>query len=134
MPCGDSGGRLFTPVDNNKVYMRPILSKEEADALIRENPEIGQLWVGNDKLREESYRNAMKSGDCREWIRIIKTLYLRKQQRIQQGKKTTAMDEKYLRLAEERLYSELSIPLGIPKEDMADYITEQIRASEPQQI
>lgn len=125
---------MFTPVDNNKVYMRPILSKEEADALIREIPEIGQLWVGNDKLREESYRNAMKSGDCREWIRIIKTLYLRKQQRIQQGKKTTAMDEKYLRLAEERLYSELSIPLGIPKEDMADYITEQIRASEPQQI
>lgn len=134
MPCGDSKGRLFTPVDNERVAMRPLLSKEEADALIREIPEIEQIWVGNDKLREETYKKAMKSGECREWIRIIKTLYLRKQQRIRQGKKTTAMDERYLKLAEDRLYSELSISLGLPKGEMADYIAGQIDALEPQQI
>ena len=68
----------------------------------------------------------MKSGDCRQWIRIIKTLYLRKLQRNAQGKRITAVDEKYLRMAEDCLYSELSAALSLPKEQMVDYIGERI--------
>ena len=56
-------------------------------------------------------------------IRIIKTIYLRKQDRFAKGKKVTATDERYLRQAEENLYSELSILLGVPKNDMEEYIT-----------
>ena len=40
------------------------------------------------------------------------------------------MDERYLKLAEENLYSELSIPLGIPKERMAEYIASRIESAE----
>ena len=102
--------------------MRAVLTKEEADVLIENIPVIEELWVGNDKLREEKYKETMRSCDCRDWIKIIKTLYMRKKERIAQGKKTTAMDEKYLRMAEENLYSELSFVLGIPKEQMEGYI------------
>ena len=120
--------KIFTPVDSNKTVMRAILSKEEADALIDDIPEIEEVWVSNDKQREEKYRETMKSCECKDWIRIIKTLYLRRQERIAQGKKTTAMDDKYLRIAEENLYSELSIALGIPKEEMEEYITKRVLA------
>ncbi|MCX4321156.1 MAG: CarD family transcriptional regulator, partial [Lachnospiraceae bacterium] len=64
--------------------------------------------------------------DCRDWIKIIKTLYQRKRERLARGKKTTAMDERYLRMAEENLYSELSLVLGVPREDMEDYITQRL--------
>lgn len=125
-PRSDKGSKLFTPVDNTKINMRPVLTKDEAGILIDEIPEIEELWVANDKMREDRYKEAMKSGSCRELIKIIKTLYLRKKDRIAQGKKTTAMDERYLKIAEDNLYSELSIPLGVPKEKMVDYISSRI--------
>ncbi len=125
-PSSQKGGRIFTPVDNTKTLMRRILSKEEAMKLIHEIPEIEELWITNDKMREEQYKTCMRSGDCREWIRIIKTLYLRKQERNAQGKKITATDEKYLRMAEDYLYSELEIPLEIPKSNMEAYISKQM--------
>ena len=110
------------------VYGGWSMTKEEAEELIDSIPEIDELWVSNDKLREEKYKETMKSCECRDWIKIIKTLYLRKQERIAQGKKTTAMDDRYLRLAEENLYSELSLALGIPKDGMEEYITKRMTA------
>lgn len=125
-PSSQKGGKIFTPVDNQKTIMRRVLSEKEAKELISEIPEIEELWITNEKMREENYKACMRSGDCRDWIRIIKTLYLRKQQRNAQGKKITATDERYLKMAEDYLYSELEIPLGIPKAEMEDYITRKI--------
>lgn len=125
-PSSQKGGKIFTPVDNQKTIMRRVLSEEEASKLISEIPDIEELWITNEKLREEKYKECMRTGDCRDWIKIIKTLYLRKQQRNAQGKKITATDERYLKMAEDYLYSELEIPLGIPKAEMEDYITKKI--------
>ena len=44
-------------------------------------------------------------------------------QRSAQGKKITSTDEKYLKMAEDYLYSELEILLEIPKSQMEQYIT-----------
>lgn len=131
-PSSQKGGRIYTPVDNQKTLMRRILTQEEAAHLIDTIPEIEELWISNEKLREEKYKECMRSGDCRQWVRIIKTLYLRKLERSAQGKKITSTDEKYLRMAEDYLYSELEIPLEIPKAEMEQYITrrmEQLQAA-----
>ena len=61
---------------------------------------------------------------------MIKTIYLRKKDRTSCGKKTTATDERYLKLAEDSLYSEFSLLLGIPKGKVVDYISEKIKNSE----
>ena len=91
--------------------------------------EIAGLYR-NEKLREAQYKECMKSCDCKEWIKIIKTLYLRKRARSAQGKRITSTDEKYLRMAEDYLYTELEIPLGIPKARMEAYIGERVRRRE----
>ncbi len=126
-PSGQKGGKIFTPVDNEKTSMRRVMNEEEASRLIDEIPGIEELWISNEKLREAQYKECMKSCDCKEWIRIIKTLYLRKRARNAQGKRITSTDEKYLRMAQEYLYSELEIPLGIPRAKMEEYIAERIR-------
>lgn len=125
-PVSQKGGKIFTPVDNEKTPMRRVLTREEATSLIDRIPEIEELWITSEKLRENKYKECMRSGDCREWIRIIKTLYLRNQERSAQGKKVTATDEKYLHMAEECLYSELEIPLEIPKNQVEQYIVERL--------
>lgn len=125
-PYKDKSGKIFTPVDNQKVVIRPVITKEEAFELLDKIPEIEELWIPNEKMRETMYKESIRTCECMEMIKIIKTLYIRKQDRIAQGKRITTTDERYLKMAESSLYSELSIALGIPENEMDDYIKEYI--------
>lgn len=125
-PCFKKGSTIFTPVDNEKVPIRAVMSKREADDLVEAIPMIEELWDIDDKLREKRYKEALRSCDPREWIRIIKTSYSRQQERMAQGKKTATVDERYFRAAEEHLYSELAVALEIPVEEVETYIKERI--------
>ncbi len=113
---------IFTPCDNDKVVMRPIVSKAEADELINKIPDIGFLSIPDEKKREECYKETIRSCDPHMFVSIIKTIYARKQQRISEGKKVTASDEKYFQMAEDKLYGELAIALEIEKNEVRNYI------------
>lgn len=78
------------------------------------------------KKREEQYREAARKYDCREWVKIIKTIYLRKKNRRLEGKKITYIDEKYMKIAEDNLYGEISIPLNISPDSVEKYIIDRI--------
>lgn len=125
-PDGQMEGKIFTPVDNGKLVMRRVMTKADAEDLIAEIPDIETLDIADDKLREEKYKACLRSCESREMIRIIKTIYIRKKERFAKGKKVTATDERYLKMAEENLYSELSMLLGVPKNKMESYITSKI--------
>lgn len=133
-PVYVDGSKVFTPVNNKKVFMRPILSKEEAAELIDAIPDIEQLWVSDEKSREQIYREALKTCDCTVLIKIIKTLYLRRQARIDDGKKVTALDERYLKNAEEQLYGELALSLEMEKDEMEAYIASRVEDLEVEVI
>ncbi len=118
------GTVVYTPVDNKKVVMRPILSREEAEELIAGIKDIDMLWVSDDKKREETYKEALRSCDCKKLVGIIKNLYNRKKERMAAGKKNITNDEKYFKMAEDILYEELAISLGMDKSDVKQYIIE----------
>lgn len=128
-PCKDKSGKIFTPVENDKVVIRPVITKEEAEALLNQIPEIPELWIPNEKQREAKYKESMRTCECVEWIKIIKTLYVRKQSRLAQGKKITTTDERYLKMVESSLHSELSMALGIPENEMEEYICKYIEGN-----
>lgn len=125
-PVEVKGSKIYSPVDNTKIIIRRIISKEEAMSLLDEIEAIEELWIINDKLREKQYKEAMQSCDYREWIRIIKTSYLRKCERTAEGKKITTTDEKYLKLAENNLYGELALALDKEKSEMENFIIEYV--------
>ncbi len=128
-PFHQNSSRIFVSVDNQKTIMRKTLSKAEADNLIDEIPEISEITVENEKAKEEKYKECLRSCQCRELVRIIKTLYLRKVERLKAGKKITTTDEKYLKMAEDQLYAELSVALDVPAENMREYITERVEST-----
>ena len=118
--------KVFTPIDNQKVVMRPVMTKKEALTLIDEIPQIPQLIVEYERMREECYKQAIRGGDCRTIISLIKALYLRSRERESQGRKATATDTRYFMMAEDNLHSELAISLNIPKEEVKEYIGEKL--------
>ncbi len=126
LPLYTRGSRVFTPVDNQKVVMRPVISKQEACELIDNMKEIEQIEVADDKHRELAYKEAVKSCDCKELIRIINTARKRKEERLAQGKKMSACDERYLKQAQDNLYGEFAISLKMEKGEVEDFITHRM--------
>lgn len=126
VPVYEEKSRLFTPVDNHKVVMRPVISKKEACELIDHMQEMQVFEIQNEKNRDTVFKEALKTEDCEELVRVIKTIYEKKQERKAQGKKVTAGDERYFKLAEEHLYGELAIALGIEKDKVSSYIEKRI--------
>lgn len=120
------GNKIYTAVDNNKVVMREILSKNEAESLIMEIPQIEQLAVANDKSRNEKYKDALITCDCREWVKVLKSLYHRKQECIAKGRKVAVTDERFYKEAEDHLYGELALSLGIEKDKVEDFIISKV--------
>lgn len=112
VPVNRKEEKIYTPVDNDKVTMRRILSKEEVKELLDQATEIEGLSIVNEKQCEAVYREELYSVDCYRWLGLLKTLYARKAARLAIGKRITATDERYLKSVEERLKEELNLIIG----------------------
>ncbi|MCI8936369.1 MAG: CarD family transcriptional regulator [Lachnospiraceae bacterium] len=122
-PVYASGSTVYTPVDTAETALRHALSKDEADSLIRSIPDIPLIPLTDEKTLEKTYKEYMRSNNCKAWVQLIKTIYLRKERRLMKGYKVTALDNRYFNLAETSLYGELSIALGKPRDEVKSYIS-----------
>lgn len=120
------GTTIYTPVDNIKVIMRSILSREESERLISRIPSIHTAWISNDKAREASCKQAISTCDSMEWIKVIKAMLQRKKEQHGLGKKLRQSDERLLSSASEHLHGELAVALNIPIEEVETYIESRI--------
>lgn len=120
-------GKIFTPVDNEKVVMRRIISKEEANELINSIPSIEVRWIDDMKDRESVFKDIIRNYDCKGFVKIIKTIIERKKQCMTNGKKLSTNDKNYLKRAQEYLCGELAIALNIPKDRVNGYIVNRLK-------
>ena len=126
VPQSVRGNRIYFPVDKENMHARRLMSEREAWDFLDEIRGIQELKVEDERLREERYKSALYSGDRRQWVGIIKTLYRRKRSRMRQGKKAASVDERYMKLTEEVLYGELAFAIGKDKEEMLPLIREHL--------
>ena len=119
---------IYTPTDNTKVFMRPVISKEEAERLIDLIPTIQAEAYHADSLQDlrNHYRSATESYDCSDLIELLMSIYLKKQYAEQQKRKFGEVDGKFMKQAEEMLYGEFSVALEIDKNEVQDYIAERV--------
>lgn len=119
---------ISTPVDMKKVLMRPIISKDEAEKLIDSIPTINAEAYHSKVLREltEHYEESLRAYDCTEIMELTMSIYAKKEYMEQQKLKFGAVDERFLKRAEELLFGELAAALDIPRDDVQSYIAERI--------
>jgi len=125
-PVYSKGSQVYTSVDNDKVIMRKVLEKAEAEELIAKIPSVPVMAETNEREREQLIKDAIKTCDCVELIKVIKTVYMRRQSRMDCGKKVLASDERFLQAAEKNLYEELGYALSMEPKSVSAYITEKI--------
>ena len=124
-PLYKSGSTIMVPKSNPTLVsrLRKVLTPEQANALIESIPaQKSAEWIENEKVRKETYRSLIMKGDRVELIRFIKRLYERGEAQRELGKKLYACDERFLEDAQRMLHDELSVVLGISREDILSYI------------
>src|SRR5574344_1449252 len=125
IPTTDPSLTIKIPVLNCEQVLRHIMSKKEAEALIKRIPDI-KMISAPDRALEFEYRKLMVTGNSEDLVKIIKTTYLRNKIRKDNGKKVGEKDSKYFKLAEASLYSEISLSLGIDFDKTREYIIQSI--------
>lgn len=119
-------GKIFTPRDSN-VFMRPVMTYEEAQKLITLIPSIDEYDCNdNIKFLEESYKESLQTHECTDLIKVIKTIYTRKAATCSKGKKVSQIDDKFMKIAEDLLYGEFAVALSMPRKSVKNYIEERV--------
>lgn len=118
-PNNNSGGKVYVPLDNDTT-MRRVSTTEEIEKLLFDIPDIAELVVDNEKLREATYKEAVKSTDIRTWVSLLKCLCNRRTERLLEGKKVTSTDERYFKTVTENLSSEIAFSCNITKKEAMD--------------
>ena len=74
------GSTIYTPVDNERVPMRRLMTREEIDALICAMPEIELVQVPVEKQRREIYRTTIGALRPEGYVSVIKTVQRRREE------------------------------------------------------
>ena len=125
-------GTITTPVDNGKVFTRPVISRDEAMDLIDQIPSIQPEVYYNQNLQqlENHYKTAMEGHDCLSLLRLTMSTYRKKVEREEKKLKFGAVDRRYMERAENLLYGELAVALGIARDSVQDFIAQRLRSRE----
>ena len=121
-------GTITTPVDNDKVFTRPVITKDEAMALIDQIPNMEAKAYHNQNLQqlENYYRAQMGGHDCLSLLRVTMSAYRKKVEREQRKQKFGAVDRRYMERAEDLLYGELAVALGIERDSVQSFIAQRL--------
>ena len=116
-------GKTHVPVDTT-IRMRAVVSREQAKKIMKAIPSVEEEACREKNLRmlSERYEAWLNSFDCMDLVRLIKSVSQKRETVLQEGKKLGQIDERYLKLAEERLYGELAVALELPREEVKSHV------------
>lgn len=108
--------------DAEDGVIREISTKEELLELIERIPYIQTIQAPNGKVRKELYELSMKKYDDVEWVKVIKSVYLRMEDR-----RYDDFEQEYMEKAKEYLYGEIAVRFELPADKVEQFVNETIR-------
>lgn len=117
-PVRDSAEKIYVPVEKQKEVLRPVLSKQEAEALIAKVKDIEPLSIKDEKQRAQEYKTAFYSQNYVNLVKIAKELYQRREERSRMGKALPSKDAQMMAMVEKTFEEEMAIALGVEKTEV----------------
>ena len=130
-PINEQNTTYYIPVAAAKDKIRRLLPKEEVLELIDTMPRSGDgetLWSDNRRERKVMYSQILRGDDQKALVRLISSLYFKKQDHTARGKRFSAMDENAMKNAENLMLQEFSVVLGIEPDQVRDFIAARVNA------
>ena len=112
------------------VQVPNVDSPEEARALVDSIPTVDAEPYYNSALRQlqEYYDAKLNTHRCEDLIELTMSLHRKKMKTLEQKRKFGAIDERYMKRAEDLLFGELAAALDIPKDGVRQYIGDRLTA------
>ena len=128
-PIFNDRSTLYIPRQSETLTakMHPIPDEATFTAMLREIPGQDDLWLEEEAARRTLYRETVSGGNCRELLRLSKTLRQRQQSLVAAGRKLKYNDENMMREAERILCEEMSYLLHIDLEQALPLLLARIR-------
>lgn len=116
-------GTYYSPVDSN-AYMRPVMSRDEAEALIDAIPGIEPAICLDNRFNhvDAFYKELFRQHSCEALVSIVKGLRCRMAER----KTKSSRAEATMKRAKDMLHGELSIALGMDIKEVEPYILSRV--------
>ena len=116
-------GTYFAPVDSG-AYMRPVMSRAEAEALIDAMPGIQPAICNDNRFNhvDTFYKNLFKQHSCEALVSIVKGL----RSRMAEKKTKSSRAEATMKRAKDILHGELSVALDMDIKDVEGYIISRL--------
>ncbi len=120
-------GTIGAPVEkmeDGTIFSRPIMNREQAQALIRALPSLSAEPYHNQNMNQlkEHYRQQLSSFSCRDMARLLSSIYAKKQEAEGRKRKLGAVDQRFMEETEALLYGELAAALEIDRAEVPSYI------------
>jgi len=127
-PVDQPGTVFYVPSQNQAAVakMRTILTRGEFDALLQSEKLREHVWIADENLRKQRYREILSGNDRAELLGMVSALYRHKKEQQECGRKFHVTDENFLRDAQKLLSSEISLVLGITPSEVATYMKKQL--------
>ena len=116
-------GTYFTPVDTS-AFMRPVMSREAAEAFIDSIPGIAPAVCNDNRFNhvDAFYKELFKQHTCEALVSIVKGLHGRMAER----KTKSSRAEATMKRAKDILHGELAIALEMDISEVEGYIASRI--------
>lgn len=116
-------GTYFTPVDS-KAFMRPVMSREAAEAFIDSIPHIAPAICTDNRFNhvDAFYKELFKQHTCEALVSIVKGLH----NRMAQRKTKSSRAEIIMKRARDMLHGELAAALGMEVTEVEEYISSRL--------
>ena len=114
---------IYAPVDT-AVFMRPIMTRAEAEALVARMPSIPEEQCSSRSitLLRQQYESILRDHSCEAYVALVKGIWLKGCS----GKKLGQTDQRYMKRAEDMLYGELAAALDLAPGEVQAYIKKVI--------
>ena len=118
-------GLYFAPVDS-EAFMRPVISRDEADSFILTIPDIEPAICTDSRFNhvEAFYKELFRQHTNEALVALIKGL----KERLGEKKNKSSRAEATMKRAKDILHGELAIALGIELSEVEEYIMSHIGA------
>ena len=120
---------IYISVDTGE-FMRPVMSRQDAEQLIDSIPDIPDKVSDNHDMRmlSEQYRACLNARRNEDLIRLIKGVYQKRRRSLKAGRHMGQIDQQNMRRAEKRLDGELAVVLGMEYDEIQPYIHKRVEA------
>lgn len=125
-PVFDKAGVIYVKVENDRHILRPLMTEDDARKMMEHLSTAEPLYSRNDKVRDQEFKDALRSCDSEKWLSMIRGIRIEKERRIVNGKKLNMSDERYLQKAMRLLTGELAVILQIDYDEAKRRIEENV--------